>query len=146
MVGVLHYREMVFRAILLKKLVDFKYGFGRHLCLTPTGVAGRRRLVRLDWDQGWRQDVWNHYQVTLRQCKDDLYESTPVVLNLFYISYPFIKQDHQIYPQYTQSCSFIENTKLTNSYSLEWFIKFYVVCSLWFSKFNPLEDEIYPQG
>jgi len=44
-----------------------------------------------------------------------------MVLNLFYISYPFIKQDYRIYPQaqYTHWCAFIENTKLTNSYSLE---------------------------
>jgi len=48
--------------------------------------------------------------------------SNPVVLKIFYISYPFIQQDCQIYPQYTQLCSFIENTKLTNSCSLEWFI------------------------
>jgi len=26
----------------------------------------------------------------------------PVVLNQFYIPYPFIEQDYQIYPQYTQ--------------------------------------------
>ena len=26
----------------------------------------------------------------------------PVVLNLFYMSYPFIKEDYKIYPQYTQ--------------------------------------------
>jgi len=44
---------------------------------------------------------------------------TPVVLNLFYISYPFIKQDYQIYLQYTQWCSFSENTKLANYYRLE---------------------------
>ena len=41
-----------------------------------------------------------------------------MVLILFYISYPFIRQDYQIYPQYTEWCSFIENAKLTNSYSL----------------------------
>jgi len=69
----------------------------------------------------------------------------PVFLNLFYIFHPFIKQDWQTYPQYTQWCSFIENTKLTNSYSWECFIKIYIGCNL-FSKFNPLEDEIYPQG
>ena len=67
----------------------------------------------------------------------------PVVLNLFYISYPFIRQDYQIYPQYTQWSSFIENTKLTRSYSLEWFIKIYIGCNLWFCKFTPLENEIY---
>jgi len=31
----------------------------------------------------------------------------PVALNLFHISYPFIKQYFQIYLQYTQRCSFI---------------------------------------
>ena len=62
---------------------------------------------------------------------------TSVVLNLFYISY-------QIYPQYIQWCSFIENAKSINSYSLEWFIEIYIGCSLWFNKFTPLEDEIYP--
>jgi len=47
-----------------------------------------------------------------------LYPS-PVVPNLFYISYPFVKQDYQIYSQYTQWRSFIKNTKLTNCFSLE---------------------------
>jgi len=49
-------------------------------------------------------------------------------------------------PQVTQSCSWIENTKLTNSYGLEWFIKIYTGCHFQFSTFTPLEDEIYPQG
>jgi len=71
--------------------------------------------------------------------------SRPLVRNLFYTSYPFLKQDYQIYPQYTQRCWFIENTKLTNYYSLEWFIKIYIGCNLWFSKFTPLADEIYPR-
>jgi len=31
------------------------------------------------------------------------------------------------------------------SYSLERFIKIYIGCNLRFSKFTPLEDEIYPQ-
>jgi len=43
----------------------------------------------------------------------------PVVPNLFHIFYPFTEQDYQIYPQYTQWCSFIQNTKLKNWYSLE---------------------------
>ena len=68
-----------------------------------------------------------------------------VVLNLFYISYLFITQVYQIYPQYTQWCSFIENTKLTNSYSLEWFIKVNIACNLWFRKFTPLADDTYPR-
>jgi len=71
--------------------------------------------------------------------------SASVVLNLFYISYPFIKQDYLIYPQYAQWFSFIENTKLTNSYSLEWFIKIYICCNLWFSKFISFEDKIHPR-
>ena len=29
-----------------------------------------------------------------------------LVLNLFYVPYPFIKQDHQIYPQYVHWCLF----------------------------------------
>jgi len=69
-----------------------------------------------------------------------------VVLNLFYISYPFFKQNHEIYLQYTQWCSFIENMKLTNSYSLKLFIKIYNGWNLSLSKLNPLEDEIYPLG
>ena len=68
-----------------------------------------------------------------------------MVLNLCYMSYPFIEQDYQIYPQYIQWRSFIENRKFTNCYSLERFIKIYSCCNLWFSKFTPLEDEIYPQ-
>ena len=42
-------------------------------------------------------------------------------------------------------CSFVESEKLTNSYSLEWFIKVCIGCNLWFSEFIPLEDEIYPR-
>jgi len=53
----------------------------------------------------------------------------------------FIEQDYQICPQYTQWRSFIENTKLTNSFSLEWSMKMYIGYSLWLSKFTPLEDE-----
>jgi len=75
-----------------------------------------------------------------------VFQQTPntVVLNLFCISYPFIKQDCQIYPQYTQSCSFIENTKLTNSHSLEWFRKIYIGCNLFFSNLPP-GKWIYPR-
>jgi len=40
---------------------------------------------------------------------------------------------------------YIENTKLTNCYSLESFIIIYTGCNLWFSQFNPLEYEIYPK-
>jgi len=38
-----------------------------------------------------------------------LLQAKPVVLNRFYISYPLVKQDYQIYSQYTQWCSYIEN-------------------------------------
>jgi len=40
-------------------------------------------------------------------------------LTFFYMSYPFIKQYYQIYPKYTQWCSFIKITKLTSFYSLK---------------------------
>jgi len=46
-------------------------------------------------------------------------QTKPVFLNLYYTFHPFIKQNHQIYPQYTQWCSFVENTKVTNPISLE---------------------------
>jgi len=82
----------------------------------------------------------------MRSACQDVPPSRPVVLKIFYISYPFIKQDHQIYPRYTQWCLFLKKTKLTNSYSLECFIKICICRNLWFSKFIPLEDEIYPQG
>jgi len=68
-----------------------------------------------------------------------------VVLNLFYISYPFIKQDKVIrFTPIPQWCSFVENTNINNSYSLELFIKMYISCNTWFSKFMPLEDKINP--
>ena len=47
-------------------------------------------------------------------------------------------------PQYPQWCSFIDNTNITNSYSLELFRKMYINCNKWFSKLTPLEDEINP--
>ena len=76
--------------------------------------------------------------------------SRPVVLNLFYVFYPFIKQDYQIYPQWTQWCSFIENTKVTNFDSLEWFTFAAINVSVNLPpckvKFTPLQGEIYPQG
>jgi len=71
-----------------------------------------------------------------------LYGFSAVVLNLFHTFYPFIKQDYQIYPQYTQWCSFLKITKLANSYSLEWFAKMYICCNLRFSKFTPLDNSI----
>jgi len=43
-------------------------------------------------------------------------------------------------------CPFLKNMKLTNSYSLESFVKIYIDYNLWYSKFIPLEGEIYPQG
>ena len=58
-------------------------------------------------------------------------------LTFFYISYPFVKQDHQIYPQYTQWCSSIDNTNVTK--------KIYIGCTLWFSQFTLLEGGIYPR-
>jgi len=64
-----------------------------------------------------------------------------VLLNLFYISYVTRSPDLS---QYTQWCSFIENMNITNSYSLEWFIKIYIGCNLWFNKFTLLEDDLYP--
>ena len=68
-----------------------------------------------------------------------------VVHNLFYISNPFIKEDYQIYPQYSQWCSFIKNMQLTNSYSVEWFIKIYICWNDDSVNLLPLEDEIYPR-
>jgi len=41
---------------------------------------------------------------------------------------------------------FFQKYEITSSYSLEWFIKIYICCNLWFSKFTPLEDEIFPRG
>jgi len=71
----------------------------------------------------------------------------PIVLEQWFLTFfnLFIKKDYQIYPQYTQWCSFIKNTKLTNSCRLEWLIKYLHWLNLWFSKFTPLEDKIYPQ-
>ena len=43
-------------------------------------------------------------------------QSKPVVPNFFLHILPFIKQDFQIYPQCTQWSSFIENTKVKNSF------------------------------
>jgi len=64
-----------------------------------------------------------------------------VVLNLFYISYPFIKQDHQIYPN-TLNGAHLLKIWAQQTYSLEWFIQIYIGCNLWFNKFTPLEHEI----
>jgi len=36
--------------------------------------------------------------------------------------------------------------EIKNSYSLEWFIIICIGWNLWFSKFAPLEDEIFPRG
>jgi len=49
-------------------------------------------------------------------------------------------------PHYTQWCSFIKTTKLTNFYSSKLFIQFYSCCNSWFRKFASLEDEIYSQS
>ena len=67
-----------------------------------------------------------------------------VVLNLFLHTWPFYQTRSPDLSQYTQWCSFIENMNITNSYSLEWFIKIHTGYNLWFNKFTPLEDELYP--
>jgi len=70
--------------------------------------------------------------------------SNSVVLNLFYI-FTLLSNKITRFTCNTQRCSIIENTKLTNSYSLEWFIKMYIGCNLCFSKFTTLENEICPR-
>ena len=72
----------------------------------------------------------------------------PIALDQWFLTFflSFLsRKSYQIYPQYTQSCSFIENTKLTTSYSLEWFRKIYIGCNLRFNKCTHLKDKIYPQ-
>ena len=79
--------------------------------------------------QGIRKSAYHSHKLRCRRTRHPVvrvYKYAPtnsssrsVVLNLVYISYPFIKQDYQIYPQYTQWNSFLKSTKLTNSYSLE---------------------------
>jgi len=49
----------------------------------------------------------------------NLFDSSPGIVwdsscQPFYVSYPFIKEDHQIYPQYAHWCLFLKNTTLTN--------------------------------
>jgi len=59
------------------------------ICQNAEGVHGKKK-------------VWNPWP-----------RPRPVVLNFFfYITYHFIKQDYQIYPQYIRWSSFIKNTKL----------------------------------
>ena len=67
----------------------------------------------------------------------------------FHISYPFIKQGLQIYPQCTQWSSFIENTKLKNSFEFRfrmiYSIKMYIGCNLWFRIFTPRKMKFTPR-
>jgi len=88
-------------------------------CLAPPWRGSQQNYQRLLW--------------TVR------YSESPraMVLNPFHTSYPFLKQDYQIFPQFTQRCWVIENTKLTNYFSLDWFIEIDSDCNLWFSKFTP---------
>ena len=67
-----------------------------------------------------------------------------MVLNLFYVFYPFIKRDYQIYHQYTQWRSFIKNTKLNklpvkNDLQKFTFVAIYGSVNLhpWKMKFTP---------
>jgi len=57
---------------------------------------------------------------------------------LTFFTYPTLLSDKitRFIPN-TLNGSFIKNTKLPHSYSLKWFIKIYVCCNLWFSKFIP---------
>jgi len=88
----------------------------------------------------WKTSVRS--AVTIHLLTNDASKS--VVLNLFYISYPFIKQDHQIYPQCAQCCLFLKNTK-SKSPTVRIIYKNYICYNLWFSKFTPVEDQIYPR-
>ena len=109
----------------------------------PELLRGCREIKNL-FGEGLQQEKSNELIGKLfcnnrQKCCCNYFPPRPVVLNLFYIFYLFIKQDYRSYPQYTQWCSFIKNTKLTNFYSLEWFTKNYICSNLWFSKFTPLE-------
>jgi len=73
------------------------------------------------------------------------YESRAVVLNLFYIAYPLLNKITRLTPNTLSGAHWLKS-KLTNFNSLEWFVKIYICCNLWFSTFTPLEDEIYPGG
>ena len=65
-------------------------------CLAPPWRGSQQNYQRLLW--------------TVRHSESP----RAVVLNPFHTSYPFLKQDYQIFPQFTQRCWVIENTKLTN--------------------------------
>ena len=93
---------------------DKKHAPARSLA---TSGATRVSLVNIWLLPSSISDIWFYVAITQR------------FLTLFYISYRFIKQDYQVYPQYIQCCSFVENTNLTNSYSSEWFTKIYVGCN-----------------
>jgi len=108
-------------------------------------AAGNKRnscFSRKPFHQQLRDPVNHNF---LRSC---FMGHRPVVLNLFYISYPFIKQDYRIYPQaqYTHWCSLIENTKLTNFYSLEWFITFTFVAIYGSANSPPWKMKFTPRG
>ena len=69
-----------------------------------------------------------------------------MVLNLFYISYPFIKQDYRIYPPGPIHSLVLIYWKYEINKLLQFrmIYNIYICCDLWFSKFIPLEDIIYP--
>jgi len=76
-------------------------------------------------------------------------QSKPVVPNFFLHILPFIKQDFQIYPQCTQWSSFIENTKVKNSFEFRfrmiYSIKMYISYNIWFRIFTPWKMKFTPR-
>ena len=59
------------------------------------------------------------------------------MLNLFYISCPFVKQDYQIYPQYTQMILTYWKYKINELLQFRMISKIYICCNLWFNEFTP---------
>jgi len=77
------------------------------------------------------------------------FSDSTMVLYLFYISYPFIKQDYQIYPQFTRWSSLSENTKLTIlqfRFRKIYCIKIYIGSNLWFRNLPPWKMKFMPMG
>jgi len=73
-----------------------------------------------------------------------MFSSKTVVLNLFHISYPFIKQDYPIYPQH--SVAFI-----SEKYEINKLLHYRMICKnlyLLYGSVNlpPQKNKMYPQG
>jgi len=71
--------------------------------------------------------------------------SKPVIINLLHILPLYQTKLPDLPAIYSMVLLYLKDTKLTNSYSLKWFMKINIGCNFWLSKFTPWKIKFTPR-